>query len=290
MTKERRFAMRTPTPVLRRIFASLLILGLTVAVANCGNNKTEDTSSTDAPTLPPDSTFSMTMGLSEFPAAALALSGASIAAAPAGTNYTFAAVNVGVWNLIITVGLAVPVLTFAESFNHTPVLQPDGSWLWSYSKTIVDTYSAKLNGKVSGGQVIWNMYISKTTGADQFTDFNWFTGTADLAATAGNWTMRKSPTEPVDLLSIDWHRNAAAGTGDIKFTNVEANAAEEGGYISFRRTSDTPYDSFYDIYAKSADNLINIEWNSVTKEGGVMNQQHFGDALWHYWDSALQNI
>ena len=283
--------MRTPTLALRRICASLLILSLTFAVAGCGNNTTENTSSSQAPTLPPDSTFLMTLGLSAFPAAAApAFRGASMATTPAGTNYTFAAVNVGVWNLIITVGLAVPVLTFAESFNHTPVLQPDGSWLWSYSKIIGDTYAAKLNGKVSGGQVTWNMYISKTTGTNQFTDFNWFTGTADLAATAGNWTMRKNPTEQVDLLSIDWHRNAAAGTGDIKFTNVEANATEEGGYISFKRTSDTPYDSFYDIYAKSANNLVNIEWNSTTKEGRVMNQQHFGDALWHYWDSALQNI
>jgi hypothetical protein len=281
--------MRTIVSPLQGIVAAIFAVLLMVVPAGCGkSDKSNDI--TNALALPPQS--SLFTDFSSFPtvssqAAASLVSRVTISGQ---SNFAFSAVNVIVWNTVITVGLAVPVYTFLEAFNHRPTLQPDGSWLWSYSKTILlVTYTAKLYGKINGDHVDWSMYISK---AGDFTDFNWFNGTADLAGTNGNWTMKKSPSDPVDLLSIDWARNAAADTGHITYTNVEPGGPENGGYISYGNdgTTDPTYDAYYNIYNKGKDDLINIEWNLTTKEGRVKNPAAFGDSNWHYWNSALQDV
>jgi len=64
------------------------------------------------------------------------------------SNWVFAALNVGFWNLAGFVGLAVPVAAFEGSIKQTPVKQPDGSWIWTYSITVQGvTYTAELHGK-----------------------------------------------------------------------------------------------------------------------------------------------
>jgi len=41
------------------------------------------------------------------------------------SNFSFAALNVRFWNIVGALGLAVPVASFTESSNHTPMQQPD---------------------------------------------------------------------------------------------------------------------------------------------------------------------
>lgn len=278
---------------IRRTLLFTLIASLCVLPVSCGNNaKTEKETSTQSetpPTVPPQS--SMAMDFDSFPKSK-ALPGptgvlqATIAGAP---NFTFAAVNVGVWNLIITIGLVVPVTAFCEAFNHAPVLQADGSWLWSYSKTINNSvYVAKLYGKVGAGQVQWDMYLTKQ---GEFADFNWFSGTANTAGTAGTWTLKDKPANPVDTLSIVWNRNITAGTGNITYTNIVSGGPENGGYISYGTdaTTDPAYNAYYTIYNKSADSLINIEWDRTSKAGRVKSPKAFGDSVWHSWNSSLQD-
>ena len=272
------------------LFRTVLALVMIAALMACG--KKSDSTNSDAstaPTLPPYA--SLAMDFSSFPSsttAAPALTSA-LSTTFGWSNFTYSYVNVAVWNAIITVGLAVPVLTFAESFNHTPVLQSDGSWLWSYTKTVSDVlYTAKLYGKLSGSQVTWKMYISK---AGDYTDFNWFNGTADLTTTSGSWTMYESPANPVELLSINWDRTSAT-TGNITYTNVKAGDANNGGYISYGNSgsTDPAYGAYYTIYNISAGDLINIEWNTASKDGRVKSPTAFGDSNWHYWDSLLQDV
>ena len=72
-------------------------------------------------------------------------------------NWTWSATNIVVWNTIITVGLAIPVAAFAESFRHEPVEHPNGSWWWSYNVHVGDVlYLAQLEALVLDQQVEWN--------------------------------------------------------------------------------------------------------------------------------------
>jgi hypothetical protein len=204
-----------------------------------------------------------------------------------GSNWSFAAVNVGVWSTVLAVGWAVPVAASVESFNHTPVQQTDYSWVWSYSVTVSGAaYTAQLHGKYQTGGVRWDMYITKQ---NEYSNFHWYYGESDLPATQGYWILANKPSDPTDLLQIDWHRNLADGTKDIKYTNIVPGGAENGGYISYGITSQTPYNHFYEIFNKVKSEHTYIEWNGDTKEGRVKDSLHFGNDQWHYWDASRKN-
>ena len=215
-------------------------------------------------------------------------------AAGSQANWNWAVWNVGVWSLFIAAGRLVPSAAFLESFNHTPQQQPDYSWIWSYKVTAGgDVYSAKLHGKFiddyngTGSGVRWDMYISKQ---GEYTDFLWYYGESNLPATEGFWILKNNPTAQTDLVQIDWERDLAEGTYSITYTNIVPDGPENGGYISHGATTGDPYNRFYNIYNKGADNLTEIEWNSATKEGRVKDANHFGNSDWHYWNENHQNM
>lgn len=267
----------------------VLIGSWLMAATACNTSDDSSSTSNDAPTLPPaasmvadfnvmaeSSTVSATGVVAESPVTIQSVS-----------YFSFAAFNVAGWNTVIKIGMAIPVAAFLESFRHVPVKQPDGSWVWSYGVTIGGLlYTAQLYGKVDGEQVHWDMYISKE-GA--YTKFNWFSGVSELGGASGYWILKKDPDQPVDLLRIDWNWDAQSDSGDIRYTNIEPDGPENGGYIFYGNNAPEPYQAFYDIYYKSQENLIEIEMNTDTNEGRVRNLQHFGNEDWHYWDSNFQD-
>jgi hypothetical protein len=203
------------------------------------------------------------------------------------SNWAYAAFNVGFWNIVGFFGLAVPVASFVESFNHTPVQQPDYTWVWTYDVPVGGVvYIVELHGKYIDNGVRWEMYISKQ---GEYSDFLWYYGESDLPATEGYWVLKNKPAVPTDLLRIDWHRNLADKTSDIKYMNVVPGGSENGGFISYAITRATTYDRSYEIFNKGKNETTNIEWNSVTKEGRVKDALHFGDGNWRCWNSQLVN-
>ena len=187
-------------------------------------------------------------------------------------NWVNAALNVAIWNTVITVGLAVPVAAFRESFKHEGVYHGDKEWIWSYNVTVFGViYKADLHGTLQDDNVLWEMYVTKT---DDFTDFLWYYGEVSLDQTEGFWIMNENPEDPSELLRIDWTRETGAETSEIKYTNIQPGGAENGGYIRYGKLSEGDYDYFYDIYVKSTDKLINIQFNSETKEGRIKEPEH----------------
>jgi len=204
------------------------------------------------------------------------------------SNWNYTALTVGFWGAVVIVGLAVPVAAFCESFQHTPVQQPDGSWVWSYSVSIGGSvYNAELHGQFITEGVHWDMRISKE---GEYQDFLWYYGENNLPATAGFWILKQSPAVPNDLLRIDWSRNISAGTYAISYTNIVPDGPENGGYIDVQYTEEILYDYICDIYNKGQDNHTFIEFSSNTGEGRVQNSKHFGDDNWHCWDSNRINV
>jgi hypothetical protein len=205
-------------------------------------------------------------------------------------NWSWSAANIVVWNTIITVGLAIPVAAFAESFRHEPVEHPNGSWWWSYSVHVGDVlYLAQLEALVLDQQVEWNMYVSKQ---GEFEDFRWFTGSCNFAATTGTWVLYPSPGNNEPLLAIVWNRNPQAGTADIKYMDFLSGNGNpyQGSYITYGITTATPFNAYYDIYYKDHDNHTSIEWNRTDEHGRVKDASHFGDGAWHCWDQNLDDI
>ena len=271
-------------------FWTLLILSLTAAavfIFACSEEQPTEPEAV-APQIPPLSSF--LMDFSDFPSEGKGSAGGSPAGAKLFTrdNYTWASVHVGVWSLLISVGLAVPTAAFVESFAHRPVQLPNGAWVWSYSLTVNgQEYSAELHGSIGNFGTQWQMYVTEH---GVYENFLWYSGQADLFLTEGTWTLNKHPEDPIPLLLIEWHRSIEDSTGDIRYTNIEPGGAENGGYIFHGTTPDTVYDAFYDIYNKGQDHLIEIEWNLTDKDGRIRDAVHFQDEDWHCWDPNRQDI
>jgi hypothetical protein len=207
------------------------------------------------------------------------------------SNYQRAVAHVFIWNIVITINLAVPVATFVHSFNYTPQYQPDeAAWKWTYDVTIGGgTYTANLYGKILETHVQWDVYISKS-GMSGYSDFHWYHGTSNHDNTAGEWTLNHSPAIPNPYIGIVWNRNISDQTFNITYTNIVPGGAENGGYISYGFTNDEHYNAFYEIYNKGQDNLVDINWHRTTRDGRIKDPAFFGDEDFRCWNTILINI
>jgi hypothetical protein len=287
----------------RSIHVLLVLALISLLFAGCGNS-TDRTKHSKPPQIPPESTFVMdfddftqskSSSNSNQTSEALLVSLFSDSlltdtipnALGDRSNWSFAALNIGFWNLVGAIGLAIPVAAFIESIKQTPTKQSDDLWIWTYSITVGGiTYTAELHGKYINSGVRWDMYVTKQ---NEYTDYLWYYGESNLENTKGFWVLKDKPSKPNDLLRIDWHRNITNQTGDIKYTNIVPGGTENGGYISFNVFKDEPYNRSYTIYNRSKNGTTYIEWNSTTKNGRVKDSLHFGDSNWRCWDSNLNN-
>ena len=276
---------------LSKIAHFLFVAIFVTMVTACKDTEEQSTNISDAPMLPPVASMSIDFdAVTEPQQQSVSIAGAVVepsAATQSSSYFAFAAFQVGGWSTLIKIGMAVPVAAFVESFRHLPIKQPDGSWVRTYAVTVSNVlYTAQLYSKLEDEQVHWDMYISKE---GEYTRFNWFSGVSEIGAGSGYWIINKNPTDPIPLVQIDWNWDRVSDTGDVRFTNIEPEGAENGGYIYYGNNEPEPYQAFYDIYNKGQDNLIEIEMNTDTHEGRVRNLQHFGNEDWHYWDSRLRD-
>lgn len=250
----------------------------------------------EAPKIPPMETFMIPFEIFDEgmkSANGIGIGGIFLSAAPRASfgtrsNWNHAIFNVGFWNTVVKISLAIPVVAFAASFQNIPLKQPDGSWLWSYDVRIDETiYSAMLYGKYIEQGVRWEMYITRENG---FQDFLWYYGENNRSYTEGFWVLKNNPSDQDDLIRIDWSKDAGDDTLFIRYTNVLLNSPENGGYIDVKHTGSSNFDYIWDIFNKGRNNHTIIEWSSLTKEGRVKDPARFSDEEWHCWDENKLNV
>ena len=264
-----------------------VILMISVIIGTSGCSKSKSTSPiSQAPGLPPQSSF--IMDFSDF---ATSSKGPQFTGDPTDTfprvNWGQSALRVGFWNTVLTVVLAVPTAAFVESFNHTPIRLSDGSWQWSYNVAAGEIYTCHLVGNIVSSQVQWKMYVSKQ-GA--FTDYLWYSGSHDLLATQGTWTVNRNPDQTNPFLHIDWFRNTSDGTTRVKYTNFIPNDPENGSYVDYTMSTISGIDRRYNIFDVVQDNLTQIEWDHTNKNGRITDSLFYHDAEWHCWDENRHDV
>ncbi len=201
-------------------------------------------------------------------------------------NHNLAALQIGVWNIILTVNLAVPVLAFSAITNETPNFQ-EGTWIWDKDFNIgVIGHNARLEGTVVGNSVQWEMYVSKD---NTYSNFLWFTGTSALDGQSGQWLLNFNPNNSQPILQIDWEKETG-GTTQIRYTNINANDSNTGDYIEYGIDESEGLNAFYSIYRAQEGFMIDIEWNLSSKEGRIRNPNYFADNEWYCWSSSFQNV
>lgn len=232
----------------------------------------------EAPQIPPVSSFLMNFDFVNANSGRVATS----------NNWTYAALNVGFWNLALTTTFAVPVASFAEAFNHEPTFDASlPGWVWQYDYAHDGgQYLARLEAQVTSTTVEWDMFISRTDG---FEDFNWYSGASLLDGSSGSWILNKEVNDPRPFIEVKWVKNTDDIVSNIGYTNIEEGSDENGNFIFYQVTNEADLDRSYDLYDKSDDNLIEIEWNSSDKSGRVRDLVYFQETDYQCWDSSLDD-
>ena len=114
-------------------------------------------------------------------------------------------------------------------------------------------------------------------------------GHEPVLVTDRTWTLYSSPDGPTHFLGIGWHRDPGEGIADISYVNIVPEGPENGTYIAYAITNETPYNAFYEIYNKVEDSRTDIEWNRKTMEGCVRAPGLLGDSDWHCWNGDLED-
>lgn len=262
-----------------------LVMGLffvaTLIFSSC--EKAETTVPETAPELPPKST--LVMDFSDFTETDTTYYKSSMSHMHWGRAVT----HVLAWNTVITFTLAIPVISFQEAFKHQGIYDPNtGSWVWSYNFFAGGVmHLAELHGSLVEEGVKWEMFISKN---NQYTDFLWYSGIANLTNTSGYWELNQNPSNPNEFLYIEWEKDLSDETAEIKYTNVIPGNPGNGSYIYYSVNNDLDYNAYYDIYGSQEDNLINIQWHKTNGNGRIIDEVFFDDTDWRCWDENLLDV
>jgi len=206
------------------------------------------------------------------------------------TNWGYAAGNVLIWNSLLTAHLTVPVLSFFESFNHQAEYQGSGVWLWAYEVTDRGTtYQAELYGELLvNDEVKWDMYVTQVGG---FARVHWYSGITSFDNSHANWMLNFDPADPKPFISIYFQRDLNSNLKTIRYTNIIPGAPGNGGYIEYKEGvgAGNGFDRSYDVFKVEIDNLLEINWDSVNKNGQVKDFEKFRDYDWHCWGTDLHD-
>lgn len=239
------------------------------------------------PLLPPYE--SMLIDFSNFSAKNKSIDQISYQKGPENSNWDYAATVAGVWKLIITTTLNVPITAYRLALNQDPTYLGSNTWQWSYIVGVAGVnYTARLTGQVRTSDVLWKMYITKE-GVGGFSDFLWFEGTSKLDGTNGQWIFSQGPQTPVVILQIDWTRTGNL-IDKVKYTYIKIDPFKNS-YIEYGLTSNT-LNAYYTIHyyngVKFSD--VYVEWSSTTHNGHVRSVDYLGDSNWYCWDANKINI
>ena len=271
-------------------FSLFFSLVLFIAVfQSCQKDSDPGTDQGLAPTLPPQETFIMPFtGFEDTDTTGL--TGINDPVEKSGQTYRnwfYAASNVVVWNVVLAVNMALPVASFREAFNHSPVHLGDGLWEWSYDVPVNgQTYTARLTGEmIAGDQVEWIMRISLS---GSFSEVVWYRGTVAEDLSAANWTVYHQANNPETFIGIDYQADASSGVGSIRYTNIIPDSPDNGDYIEYREDPTAGFNRAYDV-DRGGDDFLEIQWNVPSNEGQVRNPAHFGDSNFHCWNGQLMD-
>ena len=264
-------------------YVFVLLLGVTL-MQSCVKDPIVDTQEGVAPKLPPQETFIMSFeGFESADTTKLSGGRRGPRNVPSYFNWFYSASNIVIWNTVVGLNMVIPVASFGEAFNHDPVYQGNGIWLWSYSYALDgQTYEAELTGAIiNESETKWDMNIAQVGG---FSKVHWYSGVIANDGSKATWTVNHQPNNPRPYLSIEFIRGASEDEGSLRYTNIISGDNGNGDYIEFSVEEGGAYNRAYDVFDASKDNLLQIEWHESDKIGRVNDPGQFEDDAWRCWN------
>ena len=173
--------------------------------------------------------------------------------------------------------LAPPVTAFSAAIHTVPVVQEDGSWLWSYTWQSHDgPVNILLRGMPADEVVQWDLSLA-FEGSD--VEYPWFSGTTNGDGQEGHWIFRDLDTEGFPVSGeISWGQNE---TGEyLEFVCLEPE--DNGNTLRF---TDNHPDYRIDFFPGDAEAPSFIRWNA-NGSGSLMVPDYNG-GLEACWDTDL---
>lgn len=197
-------------------------------------------------------------------------------------NFLHSYFTVWFWNVATTVTFAVPVTAYAYALQQDAVYLGDHTWEWAFDITIASvSYTVTLTGKrLNNEEFSMEMVVAGSATPEE--TVRWFEGVVRYDHTHATWDFFQEGTEVV--LEAEWNKDFETGEGDLTYTYVEAGHEQEGSFIMLSYMPEEFYDAAYTV--SLATGMVNIEWNTETREGRVKDSVKFGDSEWHCWDTA----
>jgi hypothetical protein len=268
----------------REVLSIFLVIALaSVSLVGCFEDIDGDEDYVEAPPLPPEESMNIDMSI-------------FIDYEPlAGSNFKNAAVRMVAINTSVAAILAAPAAVFAAAISTVPKQQQDGSWLWSYTTTVLgNRYEANLTSRTEMNKNIWSMRVTSTAPELQLDNFEWYIGESSRTNTSGSWTFFdiKTPDERNQVGTVDW-RVATVTIGfpnvtypELVLTNTNSRSEYFGDVTSYRIEYSTATISYYDA---SEDLTSYITWDLDTYSGSI-KVPNYNNGEVACWDENLQDI
>ena len=256
-------------------FVTLPILLLSILLSSCKADDVEP-----SPEIPPEST--MNIDFSDFS------SGEADRIALDTNNWLSAAIPVAFWKIALTVTYVVPVTAHKAALSQGATFIEAGKWQWSFDHKVgLVNYTAVLTAtRVSGGHN-WEMRLSKQGG---FQNHLWYSGFSANDLQSGYWKLYRAPANGGnEALRVDWTRNSSGSVATVKHQVSDATDAGFENYIEYGINEDATHNAYFDVYQKSKNLLIEIDWHRTNKNGRIKNEEYFTDTDWNCWDTTLKN-
>ncbi|WP_200975131.1 hypothetical protein [Echinicola sp. 20G] len=258
-----------------------IFLAVLVLLGSCTKDDEQPNGQqSEKPTMPPESSMAPDMTMFDD-------QGSEGSREIAVGNWAYAAINVGVYSMILYSHLAVPVTAFKATVDVEAVYNESQElWVWEKGFQVEGkgSYEVRLTADVDGQEVAWTGYIS----GEGVNNFVWFTGTSKLNGEMGAWELYESPSSSSVWLSNSWEYDHEAAKGTTTFT-VEKEGENKGSSITYGVDGSMDMDRSVMINNVSSGDEIYVNWSKEGSYGRVMSEMHFDDELYHCWDASLQD-
>tara|TARA_R110002167_G_scaffold109512_14_gene279354 strand:- start:2905 stop:3759 length:855 start_codon:yes stop_codon:yes gene_type:complete len=277
---------------MKNIYA--LLAFIMILVVSC--DKTGDSAEADALVLPPFESMAVDFG--DFMEDPANMAKGNNLVSKVGSHWGSSRLVVGYWNTALFTSLAVPVASFKTAFKHDAERITDNKWQWTYTvEGFTGQYVARLTGELSGEEVIWEMFVTRT-GIEGFDEFLWFSGVSARDGNSGEWTLYQDAEHPNSMINIEWERSNNE-IASIRYTWVrELNDDDvadpyKNSYLEYG-LQEGDFNVYYDIHVYNPEMEafvdVDIEWNRTDYNGRVMAPAYYQDEAWHCWDSMGEDV
>jgi hypothetical protein len=250
------------------------------ALAGCSKEATNEPAAAQAPALPPSA--SLQMDLSAF----APNDAAEAPKVQTKLNFWNAQVRVAFVNLAVAAVIVPPQTALLAAIHSIPSLQPDGSWIWTFTIVQGDSeVQLRLRALPGDGSVLWQMYITALDGTPPLDHVLWFEGTTH-GSDAGDWTIHDvARADDPAVLHVLWQVYGSR-SHVLTFESLDQAAEIFGDTMTYTDARQDVSIAYEDV---SAGETWEIEWDKVTGAGSLrVPDYHHGERA--CWDERQNDI